>query len=266
MKSRETPSKQQGGERPTARYALIGASVISLLLSWFVPFGRTLLYPFTLLGTWVHEMGHGLTALAVGGKFDSLDVFGDASGLAHVNYQPGHQSALVSLGGLLAPPVVGALILTLARGPRRARFILGGLALALLVSLVIWVRSFAGFFVVPLVGGGLVIFTRWGSDRERLWLAQFIGVRLAVDTISRSDYLFVGNCEVAGQSHRSDIGTVADAWGAHYLMWGTLVAALSFALVALGLFMAWRQPKARAKANGKPAARGAGTVDVEAKE
>jgi hypothetical protein len=99
--------------------------------------------------------------------------------------------------------------------------------------------------VVPMVAGGLVIFTRWGSDRERLWLAQFIGVRLAMDTISRSGYLFVGSCEVDGKSLRSDIGAVADAWGAHYLMWGTLVAALSFALVAFGLFMAWRQPKAK---------------------
>ena len=40
------------------------------------------LYPFTLLGTWVHEMGHGLGALLCGGRFDRLEIFEDASGLA----------------------------------------------------------------------------------------------------------------------------------------------------------------------------------------
>ena len=42
------------------------------------PWGPLILYPFTLFTTWVHEMGHGLTALAFGGEtlitnFDALE-------------------------------------------------------------------------------------------------------------------------------------------------------------------------------------------------
>ena len=33
---------------------------------WQVPYGDTLLYPFTLLATWFHEMGHGLASMLLG--------------------------------------------------------------------------------------------------------------------------------------------------------------------------------------------------------
>ena len=37
--------------------------MLILALQGLVPYGGYLLYPFTLLSTWVHEMGHGVTAL-----------------------------------------------------------------------------------------------------------------------------------------------------------------------------------------------------------
>jgi hypothetical protein len=47
--------------KPTARGALVAALLLYFVVERFVPFGRTLLYPLTLLATWVHEMGHGVS-------------------------------------------------------------------------------------------------------------------------------------------------------------------------------------------------------------
>jgi Peptidase M50B-like len=228
--------------RPTSRGALLGAVAVSVIVGSFVPFGGTLLYPFTLLATWVHEMGHGLTALAGGGGFDHLEIFGDASGLAHTRNAAGTMDAVVCLGGLVAPPILGSIILATARGPRRAQSLLIGLAIALLVSLVIWVRSAAGFVAVPLVAAVILGFVRYGSPRERMFLAQFLGLRLALDTMGRGmDYLFSESATVNGVKSASDIARVAEGFGGPRFLWSVVVSALCIALVGAGLFAAWRR-------------------------
>lgn len=100
----------------------------------------------------------------------------------------------VSLGGLLAPPVVGAAILGIVHGPRGARVLLGLLALALIVSMVLYVRSTAGLLAMSLVALAL----GWAASRgfadkpeRRLILAQVLGVMLAIDTLTRMvSYVF----------------------------------------------------------------------------
>jgi hypothetical protein len=71
-----------------SRSALVLAAVIAFAVPRFVPFGYYLMYPFTLLATWVHESGHGLGALATGGHFDRLMIFWDASGWAELPTRP----------------------------------------------------------------------------------------------------------------------------------------------------------------------------------
>lgn len=234
-------ARKKDDDRPTSRGALLVAAAVSLIVGVFVPFGGVLLYPFTLLATWVHEMGHGLTALVLGGGFDALEIFSDASGLAHTRNARGAIDALVCLGGLVAPPITGAVILATARGPRRAQGILVGLSVALLVSLAIWVRSVAGFVAIPLVAAVTIAFVRYGSPRERMFLAQFLGLRLALDTMGRGmDYLFTSSVTVGGVQRASDIMRVADGFGGPRFMWSVLISSLCIAFVGVGLLAAWR--------------------------
>ena len=58
-----------------ARIALFGAAVVTIVL-YFVPFGKYVLYPLMLFSTFVHEMGHGLTA-ALGGDFLYFKMWAD---------------------------------------------------------------------------------------------------------------------------------------------------------------------------------------------
>jgi hypothetical protein len=70
--------------------------------------------------------------------------------------------------------------------------------------------------------------------------AHLIGVLMALDTVSRLDYLFTPRARIDGVDHASDVAIVAQAFGAHYLVWGALIAVLSLALLAIGLWLAWR--------------------------
>jgi hypothetical protein len=231
---------------PSSRGALLLAILAYFVVKTFVPFGGTILYPLTLLATWIHEMGHGLTALAVGGHFERLEVFGDASGLAHTATSHPWQSGLTSAGGLVAPPIVGALLLMVSRGPRRARVALALLAATVVVSLAVWVRSLAGWIALPIDAAILGAFAAAGSPRSRMVFAQLVGITLAIDTVSRADYLFSRSATIEGISRPSDVSAVADAFGGSYLVWGLAIGACSLAFLAVGLRLAWRDQPPRA--------------------
>lgn len=242
MQGDRNEADAEPSEAPTPRGALLVALLASVIVGNFVPFGSTALYPFTLMATWVHEMGHGITALLIGGSFESLEVFANASGVAHCRYAPGPAAGLVAFAGMIGPPLVGALTLGFARGPRRARIALGALSLAMLASCPLWVRSITGWIAVPLVALAIGAFAIWGSPRERMIAAQFVGLRLAVDTVTRIDYAFQREALVNGARQQSDVAAITAAWGAALPVWSLVIAASSFALVALGLWAAWREP------------------------
>ena len=67
--------------RRRTKAALVWSIALTLAL-YLVPFGQLLAYPLVLLSTLVHEVGHGLAALAVGGRFERFVMFADASGMA----------------------------------------------------------------------------------------------------------------------------------------------------------------------------------------
>ena len=225
----------------SSRRALVYAVGIAWLLEHVVPFGRLVLYPFTLLATWVHETGHGVTALAMGGHFDRLLIFGDASGLALTRTATPVANAVVCLGGMLAPPLVGAILLAFARGPGRARAALAALALGMLATLVVWVRSPVGFVVVPACAA-LLGWAAWSwAPARRLVLAQFIAITLALDTVGRMvGYALSTKATVGGSERTSDVAAVADALGGNHLLWGVAVITVALALLAAGLWAAWR--------------------------
>jgi hypothetical protein len=60
---------------------LSGIALVSIIL-WQTYLGSIALYPFTILATWFHEMGHGIGAMLTGSRFERLLIFPDGSGVA----------------------------------------------------------------------------------------------------------------------------------------------------------------------------------------
>lgn len=241
------------------RTAILVAAAAVYIVAYYVPFGDLVLYPLTLFTTWVHEMGHGITALLLGGQFESLEIFKDGSGVAHSWGGFGWHHGLVALGGLLAPPIVGSLILATVHGPKRARIALALLAGALVASMIFYVRSAAGLVAMPIVAAAIGYAALREPPERRVIIAQVLAVVLAIDTLTRMvSYVFEDSVDIGGKKVPSDIATVASGFGGPQVLWGMAVTAVAVGLLALASWWAWRRPSAASvAASASPARRGA---------
>ena len=117
-----------GQQPPTAAgrmafWGLIAAAVLTVVL-WQIPGGNYILYPFTILATWFHEMAHGLTALLLGGRFTKLLIFSDGSGAAYYSgplLLGTFGQVLVAAAGPMGPPVAGAALILTSRSLKAAQ-------------------------------------------------------------------------------------------------------------------------------------------------
>lgn len=221
---------------------LVVAALITVML-WQMPFGGLMLYPFTILATWFHEMGHGLTALLLGGQFYKLEIFANGSGVAYHSGAGRLTSALVAAGGLLGPPIAGSLFILSGRSASLSRKVLGVLAILLIVSTVIWVRTGFGWLILPMIAVVLGAIAYKGPDWLQPMVIQFLGVQACISTYRQLDYLFMNNAQIGGQVMTSDTGHIAQALLLPYWVWGTLIAGFSFVLLLVSLWIGSRPPK-----------------------
>jgi Peptidase M50B-like len=232
-------------QSPSSQVSLVWliAAAIATVVLWQFPLGDYILYPFSILATWFHEMGHGLTALLLGGQFKKLLIFPNGSGMAF------HQGALflgplgralVAAGGPMGPAFAGAGLILASRRFDTARYSLLVLGGALLLSALIWVRSPFGLVAVPFLGllilGTGLKAPRWAQG----FAVQFLGVQACVSTFHQVDYLFTYSAVVGGQASLSDSAQVARNLLLPYWFWGGLMAITSLLLLVQSLRIAYR--------------------------
>ncbi|MBD2455391.1 M50 family metallopeptidase [Nostoc sp. FACHB-87] len=218
---------------------LVAAAIATAVL-WQVPGGDYILYPFTILATWFHEMGHGLMALILGGQFQKLEIFSNGSGVATYRIAtslgpigPG----LVAAAGPMGPPIAGAALIMASRSFKAASLSLKVLGSFLLLSTLIWVRSWFGLLAVPLLG--LIILgislkaPRWMQG----FAIQFLGVQACVSTYHQLNYLFSYS---AGSLGLSDTAQMQRYLLLPYWFWGGLMAIASLIILIQSLRIAYR--------------------------
>lgn len=218
---------------------LIAAAIATIVL-WQVPIGNYILYPFTILATWFHEMGHGLMALLLGGQFRKLEIFGNGSGVASyaMSLSLGPIGpALVAAAGPMGPPIAGAALILASRSFKAATLSLKILGVFLLVSTIIWVRSLFGIVAIPLLGliilGIALKAPRWVQG----FTVQFLGVQACVSTYHQLDYLFSYS---AGPLGLSDTAQIQQRLLLPYWFWGGLMAVASLVILVQSLRLAYR--------------------------
>ena len=207
------------------------AGAILTILAWALPFGHWVIYPLSLLATWAHELGHGIAALLAGGRFERLELFAGLGGLAHTAVDSPVARAVVSAGGLVGAPLLGAVIIALGPYRRLDRPILVGLAGALLLSLALWVRN--PFGVVACLGLALTLgLGAWRLRPRRRFIAvQLLGIQLALSALRNWQYLFVAEAKVGGRIVPSDVSAIAELLGGHHLLWGAAITLFNLGLL-----------------------------------
>ncbi|MEO1489376.1 MAG: M50 family metallopeptidase [Pseudomonadota bacterium] len=232
MQSMVKPGSQ--GEQ-VGRLFLAAVVVIALPA---LPFGTYLIYPFVILTTWFHEMGHGMTALLMGQQFERLQLFANGSGVAEsliaADASP-FTLAAIAAGGPLAPSFMGALLIVASAHRRLWRPALWAVAAAIFASVIVYVRSPVGYAVLPLVAALLAIIAWRAPDSFTRFTLQFLGVLAAMSMLRDFNYLFTDEAVIAGKRIVSDTGQIEDALLLPHWFWAIVLILISAVMIGASL-------------------------------
>ena len=217
---------------------LIAAALITISL-WQIPAGAYILYPFTILATWFHEMGHGLAAIILGGNFHKLQIYGNGSGVAFYSgrlYLDSIGKALVAIGGPMGPPIAGAVMILASRKLYTASLCLKILGSLLLFSVLVWIRSSFGIITISLLGLIILIISLKAAPQFQIFTTQFLGVQACISTYHQLNYLFSSNAGILGLS---DTAQIQKYLFLPYWFWGALISIVSFLILLQSLRAAY---------------------------
>lgn len=256
-------SMVEPGSQAEAVGRLVIAVIVVLALP-ALPGGAYFIYPFTILTTWFHEMGHGLAAIALGQEFVQLQIFNNGSGLAESrlssNISP-FALAAIAAGGPLAPMAAGCALI-LASAHRAAwRPALGIMAGAILVSVALYVRSFVGIAVLPLVAALLALIAWRAPAGLTRFSLQFLGVLGALSMMRDFNYLFTEEAIIDGQQIVSDTGQIEEALFLPHWFWAGAILVVSAVMVLASLKYALNEKRL----NGIPTKRPANVLQFRQK-
>jgi hypothetical protein len=202
------------------------AAAVSLVIS-LTPWAPILLYPFKLFTTWVHECGHALATVLVGGRVNAITIQPDTSGLTMSLVPIGRISqGVVASAGYLGAAVVGCLLMAATRVERGAHAILLGIGVFMLGTLVFWMRNLFGAAVVLAWGVVLVALARRRIGNAPRFLLSFLAIQVALNSVYDIRVLFL----IDGGP--SDAATMAELFLAPSWMWATAWMGIAIAMLA----------------------------------
>jgi Peptidase M50B-like len=207
------------------------AVAVSLVVS-LTPWAQFLLYPFRLFTTWVHECGHALMTVLVGGRVTSITIQPDTSGLTRSLVPVGRVGrGLVASSGYLGAAVVGCLLMAATRVEKWAHVILLSIGVFMLLTLVFWMRNLFGVGVVLAWGVALVTLAGTGMANAPRFFLSLLAVQVALNAVYDIRVLFLID---RGQS---DAATMARLFLLPSWVWATAWMLTSVAMLGATLWM-----------------------------
>jgi hypothetical protein len=208
------------------------AAVAVSLLASLTPWAQFLLYPFKLFTTWVHECGHALMTVLVGGRVTSIIIEPDTSGLTESLLPVGRVArGLVASSGYLGAALVGCLLMAATRVEQWARVILLGLGAGMFFTLLFWMRNLFGFGAVLAWGVALVALAGKGMGNVPRFLLGLLAVQVALNSVYDIRVLFLID------RGRSDAATMARLFLLPSWVWATAWMLISVAMLGATLSM-----------------------------
>jgi hypothetical protein len=216
--------------RPIGNWFWVAVAV-SLVVS-LTPWSQFLLYPFRLFTTWVHECGHALMTVLVGGRVTSITIQPDTSGLTRSLVPVGRVArGLVASSGYLGAAVVGCLLMAATRVEKWSHIILMSIGAFMLLTLVFWMRNLFGFAVVLAWAVALITLARRGIANARRFLLSLLAVQVALNSVYDIRILFLID------RGRSDAATMAQLFLLPSWVWATSWMLMSVAMLGATLWM-----------------------------
>lgn len=204
---------------------LWSAAALSFVIS-LTPWGALVLYPFRLFTTWVHESGHALVTLLVGGHVNSIVIERSGAGVTS-SLIPRSRLAqgLVASAGYLGASIVGCALVIAARAKRAAHGILWTIGAFMLVTVVIWMRNLFGAIVVLIWSVVLIALSRKASAPVSSFVLSLLAVQVALNAVFDIRVLFLLN------GGHSDAATMASLFLVPTWAWASLWMLISIGLL-----------------------------------
>ena len=125
----------------------------------------------------------------------------------------------------------GGFLVILSRRYTASKFALYVLAGFLVLTGVLWAASIFTFVFCVAAAAAAFGAALLPSQVARNAITQVTGIQLCIENVTDLDYMFTGGFMRDGTYHVSDTGNIADQIGGAYYIWGTLIAALTFAIL-----------------------------------
>lgn len=216
-------------------FTIIGISLLVFLL-WQLPYFGIIQYPLLLLGTWFHEMGHGLTALLLGGEFIYLEIYENGGGVAYSNVSSSYMPykiarSITAAGGLLGPAISGAFLIASAKNRISSKITLWLLILIMVVSLCLWIHELLALIVLSVFAAILFFIAILRVRNLEAFTLLFLGTQCVLSTYLQIGYLFTKQFERDGKLLYSDTQMIAAHLLGAYWMWAILILIITFYLL-----------------------------------
>ena len=207
------------------------AAAVSLVVS-LTPWADMLLYPFRLFTTWVHECGHALAAVVVGGR-SVRSRSSRTPAASRRAWCPSSRLArgIVSSAGYLGAAAIGCLLMAAARVQRWAPAILFGIGACAIATLVIWIRNPFGAVVVLAWGIALIALARTGWRRAIRFVLSLLAVQVALNAVYDIRGLFLMD------GRPSDAATMSRLFLLPAWVWATAWMLTSLAMLGATLWL-----------------------------
>jgi len=219
--------------RTRRRALFLGGFALYFAALW-VFWNTPVVYPVQVFVVFLHEIGHGIAAIATGGSIQRITLNPRLGGAC---YCPGGNAFITLSAGYLGSLVFGALILEGARkAGRRADRLTTGIAVAVLLLTLLYVRSLFGFVFGVLFAGFLLLVARRLSPEWNRGLLMVLGLTSCLYAILdiKSD--------VIDRPHLpSDAHMLAQLTGVPTVAWGVLWIAIALVVSAWLVVRAWRE-------------------------
>jgi len=204
---------------PPRRLVLPLALAAVALVFW----GTFVVYPFRLFVVFLHEISHGLAAVATGGAIVSIGLSFDEGGVCRTR---GGWPFLILNAGYLGSLLWGALFLLLGGRRARARSAVGVVGLFTLAVTLVYVRTWFGFLYGLATGLVLLAVATKLKPAVSETLLAAIGATSVLYAIwdIASDVL-------VRNSGESDAAALARLTGVPAILWGVAWAAVSIAVL-----------------------------------
>lgn len=188
-------------EKAESKQNLTGVIFAGILSIFFdkIPFASSILFPFSMFVTYLHESSHGLAAILTGGALVSFTMEMDTSGLAHTQ---GGIRFLILIAGYLGTTIWGALLITASIKKVKGKIILSSLSLFFLLFTLLFARNLVSFSMGLFFALSMFVLSKIKNNTVISLFLAFLAVQTCFNSIDDIyDLIFLSNTNIVTDAH-----------------------------------------------------------------